>query len=129
MSLQEKLDSIFTTIGEIKEIDPGVAGILIEGFGLSLNLIQEVSKNGGRKDIDISDDAFKGVESIISSMTPFERANPDVIDMSRKKRIASGCGRDMNEVNQFFKQFEQMKQMMKMMNNMPMGGRFPGMKR
>jgi signal recognition particle subunit SRP54 len=57
------------------------------------------------KDIDISDDAFKGVESIISSMTPFERANPDVIDMSRKKRIASGCGRDMNEVNQFFKKF------------------------
>jgi signal recognition particle subunit SRP54 len=79
------------------------------------------------KDIDISDDAFKGVESIISSMTPFERANPDVIDLSRKKRIASGCGRDMNEVNQFFKQFEQMKQMMKGMANMPsmprMGGR------
>ena len=79
------------------------------------------------KDIDISDDAFKGVESIISSMTPFERANPDIIDMSRKKRIASGCGRDMNEVNQFFKQFEQMKQMMKGMANIPamprMGGR------
>ena len=71
------------------------------------------------KDIDISDDAFKGVESIISSMTPFERSNPDKIDPSRKKRIAAGCGRDMNEVNQFFKQFEQMKQMMKGMNNMP----------
>jgi signal recognition particle subunit SRP54 len=79
------------------------------------------------KDIDISDDAFKGVESIISSMTPFERSNPDVIDLKRKQRIANGCGRDMNEVNQFFKQFEQMKQMMKGMNNMPamprMGGR------
>ena len=79
------------------------------------------------KDIDISDDAFKGVESIISSMTPFERSNPDVIDLKRKQRIANGCGRDMNEVNQFFKQFEQMKQMMKRMNNMPamprMGGR------
>lgn len=71
------------------------------------------------KDIDISDDAFKGVESIIGSMTPFERANPDKIDASRKKRIAAGCGRDMNEVNQFFKQFDQMKQMMKGMNNMP----------
>ncbi|MFZ9588950.1 MAG: signal recognition particle protein [Chitinophagaceae bacterium] len=71
------------------------------------------------KDIDISDDAFKGVESIIGSMTPFERANPDKIDTSRKKRIAAGCGRDMNEVNQFFKQFDQMKQMMKGMNNMP----------
>lgn len=79
------------------------------------------------KDIDISDDAFKGVESIISSMTPFERTHPDSIDMSRKKRIALGCGRDMTEVNQFFKQFEQMKQMMKSMNNMPamprLGGR------
>jgi signal recognition particle subunit SRP54 len=71
------------------------------------------------KDIDISDDAFKGVESIISSMTPFERSNPDKIDPSRKKRIAAGCGRDMNELNQFFKQFEQMKQMMKGMSNMP----------
>ena len=71
------------------------------------------------KDIDISDDSFKGVESIIGSMTPFERANPDVIDMSRKKRIAKGCGRQMDEINQFFKQFEQMKQMMKGMGNMP----------
>jgi signal recognition particle subunit SRP54 len=78
------------------------------------------------KDIDISDDAFKGVESIISSMTPFERSNPDVIDLSRKKRIAAGCGRDMNEVNQFFKQFEQMKQMMKGMANMPAMPRFGG---
>jgi signal recognition particle subunit SRP54 len=71
------------------------------------------------KDVDISDDAFKGVESIISSMTPFERSNPDKLDPSRKKRIAAGCGRDMNELNQFFKQFEQMKQMMKGMSNMP----------
>ncbi|MFZ9687411.1 MAG: signal recognition particle protein [Chitinophagaceae bacterium] len=75
------------------------------------------------KDIDISDDAFKGVESIIKSMTPFERSNPDVIDLNRKKRIAKGCGRDMTEINQFFKQFEQMKLMMKNMNNMPGLGR------
>ena len=75
------------------------------------------------KDIDISDDAFKGVESIIKSMTPFERSNPDVIDMNRKKRIAKGCGRDMTEINQFLKQFEQMKLMMKNMNNMPGLGR------
>lgn len=71
------------------------------------------------KDIDISDDSFKGVESIIGSMTPFERANPDVIDMNRKKRISKGCGRNMDEINQFFKQFEQMKQMMKSMGNLP----------
>jgi signal recognition particle subunit SRP54 len=75
------------------------------------------------KDVDISDDAFKGVEAIIKSMTPFERANPDTIDVSRKKRIAAGSGKDISEVNQFMKQFEQMRQMMKMMNKMPMGGR------
>ncbi|MBM3444477.1 MAG: signal recognition particle protein [Bacteroidetes bacterium] len=76
------------------------------------------------KDIEISDDSFKGVEAIISSMTPFERSNPDKIDPSRKKRIAKGCGRDMNEINQFFKQFDQMKQMMKGMSNMPAMPRF-----
>ena len=81
------------------------------------------------KDVDINDDAFKGIEAIISSMTPFERANPDAISPSRKQRIAKGSGKDMNEVNAFMKQFEQMKQMMKMMNNIPMGGRFPGMRR
>lgn len=73
------------------------------------------------KDIDISDDAFKGVEAIIHSMTPFERANPDSIDVSRRKRIASGAGKNVNEVNALMKQFDQMRQMMKMMNKMPMG--------
>ena len=75
------------------------------------------------KDVDISDDSFKGLEAIINSMTPFERANPDVIDQSRRKRIASGSGKDLGEINAFLKQFEQMKQMMKMMNKTPMGGR------
>ena len=74
------------------------------------------------KDIDISDDAFKGIEAIINSMTPYERSNPDSIDQSRRKRLAKGAGKDINEVNAFLKQFEQMKQMMKMMNKMPMGG-------
>lgn len=77
------------------------------------------------KDIDISDDSFKGVEAIINSMTPFERANPDVIDQGRRKRIATGSGKELAEINAFLKQFEQMKQMMKTMNKMPMGGR-PG---
>jgi signal recognition particle subunit SRP54 len=81
------------------------------------------------KDVDINDDAFKGIEAIISSMTPHERANPDALTPSRKNRIAKGSGKDIAEVNAFMKQFEQMKQMMKMMNNMPMGGRFPGMRR
>ena len=82
------------------------------------------------KDIDISDDAFKGVEAIIHSMTPYERANPDIINPSRKTRIAKGSGKDISEVNAFMKQFDQMRDMMKMMNKMPMGmGRMPGMRR
>lgn len=73
------------------------------------------------KDIDISDDSFKGIEALINSMTPQERNNPDLIDAKRKQRIAKGAGKDLNELNAFLKQFEQMKQMMKMMNKMPMG--------
>lgn len=78
------------------------------------------------KDIDISDDSFKGIEAMINSMTPYERANPDSIDQSRRKRIALGSGKELSDINAFIKQFEQMKQMMKMMNKMPMGmgGRF-----
>ncbi len=73
------------------------------------------------KDIDINDDAFKGIEAMINSMTLEERRNPDVINPSRKQRIAKGSGKDIAELNQFLKQFEQMKDMMKMMNKMPMG--------
>ncbi|HRH61117.1 MAG TPA: signal recognition particle protein [Chitinophagaceae bacterium] len=80
------------------------------------------------KDIDISDDAFKGIEAIISSMTPFERANPDAINQPRRTRIAAGSGKKIEDVNALMKQFEQMKGMMKMMNKMPMG-RMPGMRR
>jgi len=77
------------------------------------------------KDIDISDDAFKGIEAMINSMTPYERSNPDEIDGSRRKRIAAGSGKKLEEVNAFMKQFEQMKQMMGMMNKMK--GGMPGM--
>jgi signal recognition particle subunit SRP54 len=77
------------------------------------------------KDIDISDDAFKGIEAIINSMTPYERTNPDVIDGSRRKRIAKGCGKDIADVNAFMKQFDQMRQMMGQMNKMK--GMMPGM--
>ncbi len=86
-----------------------------------MSMIPGVGK--AMKDIDISDDAFKGVEAIISSMTPYERANPDSIDLNRKKRIAIGSGKDVGEVNQFMKQFDQMRDMMKNMNKMPMGGK------
>lgn len=78
------------------------------------------------KDIDISDDAFKGIEAMINSMTPHERNNPEVIDGNRRKRIAKGAGKDISEVNAFMKQFEQMRQMMGQMNKMK--GMMPGMK-
>lgn len=81
------------------------------------------------KDIDISDDAFKGIEAMIGSMTPDERKNPEIIDQNRRKRIATGSGKDIAEVNAFMKQFDQMKDMMKMMNKMGgMGMKMPGMK-
>ncbi len=82
------------------------------------------------KDVDISDDAFKGVEAVINSMTPFERANPDIINQSRRQRLAKGSGKSMEDINALMKQFDQMKQMMKMMNKMPMAGmKMPGMRR
>ncbi|RYY47620.1 MAG: signal recognition particle protein [Chitinophagaceae bacterium] len=80
------------------------------------------------KDIDISNDSFKGIEAMINSMTLEERRNPDIISPSRKNRIAKGSGKDIAELNAFIKQFEQMKGMMKMMNKMPMG-RMPGLGR
>ena len=79
------------------------------------------------KDIDISDDAFKGIEAMINSMTPYERSNPDVIDTPRRKRIAKGCGKEIADVNAFMKQFEQMKQMMAQMNKFKGMGGGPGM--
>jgi len=77
------------------------------------------------KDLDINDNSFQGIESLINSMTVEERKNPDIINPSRKQRIAKGSGLDIQELNQFLKQFEQMKNMMKMANKMPMG-RMPG---
>jgi signal recognition particle subunit SRP54 len=75
------------------------------------------------KNLDIKEDSFKGIEAMINSMTPAERADPDLIDSSRKKRIAKGAGKDIQEVNNFMKQFEQMRGMMKNMNKMPMLGK------
>ncbi len=81
------------------------------------------------KDIEISDDAFKGIEAMIGSMTPDERKNPDIIDVKRRSRIAIGSGKKIEDVNAFMKQFDQMKDMMKTMNKMGgMGMKMPGMK-
>lgn len=75
------------------------------------------------KDLDISNDSFKPIESIIKSMTPKERTKPEIIDGNRKKRIAGGAGRSIQEVNNLLKQFEQMKKMMKKFNKMTPSGR------
>ncbi len=99
------------------------------GFDDFLSQIQQVKKMGNMKDlmgmipgmgkaikdVDIDDDAFKHIEAIIGSMTPKERSQPDLINVSRKKRIAKGAGRTIDEVNQMIKQFHQMSKMMKMM--------------
>jgi len=66
------------------------------------------------KDVDIDDNAFKGIEAIINSMTPKERANPDIINQSRKQRIAKGSGTKIEEVNRLMKQFDQTRKVMRM---------------
>ncbi|AWW29103.1 signal recognition particle protein [Echinicola strongylocentroti] len=97
-----------------------------------LSQIEQIKKMGNLKDLmgmipgmgkmikgmDIDDDSFKPIEAIIRSMTPLERENPDVIDGSRRKRIADGSGRSIQEVNNLMKQFRDMRKMMKQMNKM-----------
>ncbi len=75
------------------------------------------------KDIDINDDAFKGIEAIIQSMTPEERRRPELMNGSRRKRIAMGSGQGVEEVNKLMKQFEEMRKMMKTMNKLQGAGR------
>jgi signal recognition particle subunit SRP54 len=70
------------------------------------------------KDLDIDDNAFKGIEAIINSMTPKERANPDIINPSRRRRIAAGSGTKLDDVNRLMKQFEQTRKMMKMVTGL-----------
>ena len=96
----------------------------IKKMGNMKDLLGMIPGVGGKiKDLDINDESFKGIEAMINSMTPAERADPDLIDGSRKKRIAAGSGRDLQEVNNFMKQFEQMRAMMKNMNKMGAFGR------
>ncbi len=91
-----------------------------------MNMIPGMSKM--TKDIDIDENAFLKVEAIVQSMTPAERKNPELLNINRKKRIAKGCGRDLNEINQFIKQFDQMRQMMHRVSKMPIPtGMMPGM--
>jgi len=69
------------------------------------------------KDVEIDDDAFKNIEAIIQSMTPYEKGNPDSINQSRRNRIAKGSGTNLTEVNRLIKQFEDMRKVMKQMSN------------
>ncbi|MFM7024092.1 MAG: signal recognition particle protein [Flavobacteriales bacterium] len=114
-------------------------------FNDFIEQIQQIKKMGNIKDlmgmipgvgkalkgIDINDDAFKGIEAIIHSMTPRERENPTLLNGSRRKRIAAGSGQSIQEVNKLIKQFEDTSKMMKMMSNksnmMKMMKNFPGM--
>jgi signal recognition particle subunit SRP54 len=80
------------------------------------------------KDLDIDDDAFKSIEAIIYSMTPKERSNPEILNGSRRQRIANGSGTSIQEVNKLIKQFDQTRKMMKMMTQMK-SGKMPQMRR
>lgn len=100
-------------------------------FNDFMSQIQQIKKMGSMKDImgmipgmgkmvkdlDVSDDIFKGIEAIINSMTPYERENPDVLNGSRRNRIAKGSGQNIQEVNKLIKQFEDTRKMMKMFGN------------
>lgn len=111
------------------------------GFDDFLNQIQQIKKMGNMKDllgmipgvgkalkdVDIKDDAFKHIEAIIQSMTPEERTNPQILNASRKQRIASGSGRNIQEVNRLIKQFDDMRKMMRMVQNS--GGKLPKFRR
>src|SRR3546814_867513 len=80
------------------------------------------------KDVDLDNDSFRGIEAIIQSMTPYEREHPEIINGTRRQRIARGSGNDIVEVNKLLKQFEEMRKMMKMMNNpSKMAGMMRGM--
>ena len=97
---------------------------------LTIEKIERVIK--AIKDIDIDDNAFKSIEAIINSMTPKERTNPEILNGSRRQRIAKGSGTNIQEVNRLLKQFEQTRKMMKMVTGSKMGkmmNQMPKMKR
>lgn len=102
---QFNFNDFLSQIGQVKKMGnlKDLAG-MIPGMGKMM------------KDIDIDDDAFKGVEAIIFSMTPTERENPELLNGSRRKRIATGSGTSIQEVNRLIKQFDDMRKMMKMVS-------------
>ena len=129
VSLVERAQEQFD-IEQAKKINKKIAKNKF-GFDDFLSQIQQVKKMGDMKDlvkmipgignkmkdVDIDESSFKNIEVIISSMTNKEKQNPNILDHSRKIRIAKGSGRGMDEVNQLIKQFNQMNKMMKMMQS------------
>jgi signal recognition particle subunit SRP54 len=108
---QFDFDDFLTQLGHIKKM------------GNIKNLISMIPGMGKMaKNLDIDDKAFVRIEAMIQSMTPHERANPDKLNMSRKKRIAKGSGHELAEINQFVRQFEEMRKMMHKMSKMQGGG-------
>ena len=106
------------------------------------NQIQQIKKMGNLKelagmipgvgkairDVDIDDHAFTGIEAIIQSMTPKERTNPELLNTSRRQRIAKGSGTNIQEVNRLIKQFDQTRKMMRMVTGNKMAGMMARMK-
>ena len=118
MRTQEfNLEDFMNQLQQIKKMGP-IKDLMkmIPGIGGKINL----------DEIDVDDNATKHIEAIIQSMTPAERQNPDILNGSRKKRIAKGCGRSIQEINKLLKQFNDMKKMMKSITDMQKGrkGRF-----
>ena len=108
--------------------DNGVEGVVvIGGMGSILSMLPGVGNQLSGVDMDEGEKSMKRVESIILSMTKDERANPGLINPSRKKRIARGAGVDISEVNRLVKQFDQMKKMMKQMPGMAGGKKRGGL--
>ena len=81
------------------------------------------------KNVDIDDDAFKNIEAIINSMTPYEREHPEVIATSRRQRIAKGSGTSIQEVNNLMKRFDETRKMMKMVSQAKPGAKMHGGKK
>jgi signal recognition particle subunit SRP54 len=133
VSLVEKAQQVFDE-DEARKLNQKIRKNQFD-FNDFLQQLQQIKKMGNLKDlvgmipgmgkmmkgVEVDDNAFKPIEAIIRSMTLKERENPDIISGSRKKRIADGSGRSIQEVNNLLKQFEDMRKMMKTMNKM--GGR------
>ncbi len=145
VSLVEKAQEQFDSV-EAAKLQKKIARNQFS-FDDFLNQIQQIKKMGNMKDllgmipgagkaikdIDISNDSFKHIEAIIQSMTPVERANPALLNGTRRQRIANGSGTSIQEVNKLIKQFDEMRKMMKVFSNKDQAAKMmrnmPGMRR